>query len=135
MEINSSCENGILLRADEQKRMLNLVGGANTSGVFVCPYVLGMKGSLLGAGNVLRSKYVELVQCIELGTYVLQYSRTPLIRTLVIRMSDYPDRLGPSGRFVENSTKLPSLEITGYRIKYSTVLWLTELQIKRGREV
>jgi hypothetical protein len=32
----------------------------------------------------------------------------------------YPDRLGPSGKFVENSTKLYFLEITGYRIKDRT---------------
>jgi len=36
----------------------------------------------------------------------------------------YPDRLGPSGKFLENSTKWTCLEIDGYRIKYSTVLWL-----------
>jgi hypothetical protein len=45
----------------------------------------------------------------------------------------YPDYLGPSGRFVENSTKLTCLEITGHRIKYSTVLWLLELQIRCDR--
>jgi len=50
-----------------------------------------------------------------------KYSRTPLIRTLVIRTTNCPDRLGPSGKFVENSTKLYCLELTGYRIKYSTV--------------
>jgi len=49
-------------------------------------------------------------------------SRTPLIRTLVIRtlvirIANYPERLGPSSTFVENSTKLTSLEITGYRIE------------------
>jgi len=49
--------------------------------------------------------------------------------------STYPDRLGPSVKFVENSTKLTCLEITVYRIKYSTVLWLLELQIRRGRKV
>jgi len=37
--------------------------------------------------------------------------------------------------FLENSTKLTFLEITGYRIKYSTVLWLLELQIRRDRKV
>ena len=63
------------------------------------------------------------------------YSRTRLIRTLVIRTANYPDRLGPPGKFVYNSTKLTFLEITGYRIKYSTVLWLLELQIRRGRKV
>ena len=47
----------------------------------------------------------------------------------------YPDRLGPSGKFVENSTKLTCLEITGYPIKYSTALWLLELQIRRSRKV
>ena len=41
----------------------------------------------------------------------------------------------PFGKFVENSTKLSYLEITLYRIKYSTVLWLIELQIKRIRKV
>jgi len=58
-----------------------------------------------------------------------------LIRMLVIRIANYPDRLGPSGKFVENSAKLTCLEITGYRIKYSTVLWIVELQIRRGRTV
>jgi len=52
------------------------------------------------------------------------YNRTPLIRVLVVRIEKYPDRLGPSRKFVENSTKLTCLEITGYRIKYGTVLWL-----------
>ena len=63
------------------------------------------------------------------------YSRTPLIRKLVIRIANYPDRIGPSGKFVEESTKLTCVEITGYRIKYSAVLWLLELQIRRGRKV
>jgi hypothetical protein len=61
-----------------------------------------------------------------------RYSRTPLIRTLVIRTANYPDRLGPSGKFVEGSTKLTSLEITGHRIKYRTVLWLLELELESG---
>ena len=47
----------------------------------------------------------------------------------------YPDRIGPSGKFVENSTKITCFEISGYRIKYSTVLWLTEPKIRRGRKV
>ena len=44
----------------------------------------------------------------------------------------YPDRLGCSGKFVENYSKLTCFKITGYRIKYSKVLWLLELQIGRG---
>ena len=57
------------------------------------------------------------------------------MRTLAIRITNYPGQLGPLGKFVENSTKLTCLGITGYRIKYSTVLWLTELQIRYGRKV
>ena len=60
--------------------------------------------------------------------YVTQYSRTPPMRKLVIRTANYPDRLGPSSNFVENSTKLTCPEITSYRIQYSTALWLLELQ-------
>jgi hypothetical protein len=52
------------------------------------------------------------------------YSRTPLIRKLVIWILNYPDRFGPAGKFIENSIKLICLEITGYRIKFSAVLWL-----------
>jgi hypothetical protein len=47
----------------------------------------------------------------------------------------YPDRLGPSGKSVENFTELTCLEITGYGIKYRIVLRLLELQIRRGRKV
>ena len=55
-------------------------------------------------------------------------------RTAHTQIANYPDRLSPKGKFVENSTKLSCLEITSYRIKYSTVLWLIELQIRRGRQ-
>jgi hypothetical protein len=54
---------------------------------------------------------------------------------MVIRIDNYPDRLGPSGKFFENPTKLICLETTGYRIKYSTVVWHLELRIRRGRKV
>jgi hypothetical protein len=56
---------------------------------------------------------------------ILSSRRTDDSRTPLIWISNYPDRLGPSVRFVENSAKLTSLEIAGYLIKYSTVLWLT----------
>jgi hypothetical protein len=46
-----------------------------------------------------------------------------------------PDRVGPSSKFVDKPTKLPSLEIAGYLIKYSTVLWLLEIQISVGEGV
>jgi hypothetical protein len=54
---------------------------------------------------------------------------------LVIRIAICPDRLGASGKFVDNSTKLTCLEITGYQIKYNTVLWLLQLQSRLGRKV
>jgi len=60
----------------------------------------------------------------SLPLFLWQYSRTTLIRTLVIRISNYPDGFGPSCKFVENSTKLTCFEITGYRIKYNEVLLL-----------
>ena len=72
---------------------------------------------LIAVSLLLRSRYLS-----ELPT--LKYSRTPLIRKLVIRISNNPDRLGSWGKSVDNSTKLTSREITGYRIKYGTVLWL-----------
>jgi hypothetical protein len=36
--------------------------------------------------------------------------------------ASYPGRLGPSRKFVENSTELTWLEIKGYEIKCSTVV-------------
>jgi len=45
---------------------------------------------------------------------------------------------GPAWTFIQlagNSTKLTCLEIAGYRIKYSTVLWILELQIRNGSKV
>ena len=46
---------------------------------------------------------------------------------MVIRIAIYPNRLGPSGKNVENFTKITCLEIAGYRNKYSTVSWLLEI--------
>jgi hypothetical protein len=80
--------------------------------------------------------------CIYIGTIILldlyqtvitsKYSRIPLARTLVIGIG-----LALLGKFVENSTKLTGLEITGYRMKYSTPqrYALLELQIRRVRKV
>jgi hypothetical protein len=48
--------------------------------------------------------------------------RTPLIWMQLIQIANYLDWLGPSGKFVKNSTKLTCLDITGYWIKYGTVL-------------
>jgi len=65
----------------------------------------------------------------------LDYNKTPFTRVQVNRFSSHPVRLGLLGRFVDNSKIRTCLEITGYRIKYSTVLWCLELQIRLGRKV
>ena len=58
-----------------------------------------------------------------------KYSRTPLVRTLVIHIG-----LALLVNLSIILQKLACLEITGYKTKYSTVLWLLE-QISRGRKV
>jgi hypothetical protein len=52
---------------------------------------------------------------------------------LVIQIANDPDWLGPSGNFVENSTKLICLEITGYWIGCSALkcYGCLELQISK----
>jgi hypothetical protein len=54
---------------------------------------------------------------------------------LVIHIANYLDQHGLLGKLFENSTKLTRLEIVCYQIKYSKVLWLPELQIRRGPKV
>ena len=89
---------------------------------------------------ILSSSFVAFLCCMtdfprkNKGQIFLYDSRTRLIRTLVIRIAVSSDRLGPSGNFVENSTKLNCRETTGYQIKYSALLWLVELQIRCGRQ-
>jgi len=61
--------------------------------------------------------------------------RIPLQQNSTYPEAGYPDRLGPWGTSVDISKKLTRFEITGYRIKYSTVLWHLKLQIRRGRKV
>jgi len=41
---------------------------------------------------------------------------------LVFRNANRLERRGLSGNFVQNCTKLTCLEITGYRIKYGSVM-------------
>ena len=81
-------------------------------------------------GNLRRSLEASGLGFVFLIAFVLLYGKK----------SDYPDagysdRLGPSDKFVEESTKLTCPKTAGYRIKYSTVLWLIELQIWRGVKV
>jgi hypothetical protein len=56
---------------------------------------------------------------VEVYADKTKYSKTPHIW-----IANYLDWLGPAGKSVNSSTKLTCLEITGYQIKYSTVLWL-----------
>lgn len=67
--------------------------------------------------------------------YIFWYSRTPLMRTLVIRTASYRLRLRGLAKFVDNSTKPTCLEITGYRTKCGTALLLLKLRVGRGRKV
>jgi hypothetical protein len=62
---------------------------------------------------------------IYLNTIELHLSGSPIIRI----------GLAHSGNFVENSTKNNLFETISYRIKYGTVVWLLELQIRRRRKV
>ena len=44
--------------------------------------------------------HAGVIQCSMIGVAVKnRNSGTPLLRTLDIRIADYPDRLGPSGKF------------------------------------
>ena len=52
-----------------------------------------------------------------------------------IRIVHYSDRLGPLGKIRREIYKINWLKVTGFRIKYSRVLWLIELQIGLGRKV
>ena len=80
---------------------------------------------------VLLASYLQILLRISGWLSVgSKYSRTALIPDAC-----YPDRLGHWDKFVQNFSKLTCLEITGYLIKYSTVLWLQELEIWRGRKV
>jgi len=56
----------------------------------------------------------------------MKYSSTALIRTMVIRIANNPDRLRPSNKFIDNFTGLTCFVITGYRIAYSRTLRLPE---------
>jgi hypothetical protein len=53
-----------------------------------------------------------------------EYGHNELQQNSTYPDAGYPDRLGPSGKFDKNSKKLTCLKITGFRIKYSAVLWL-----------
>jgi hypothetical protein len=72
-------------------------------------------------------------QVVDFTRYIVTNLLIQLWQNSTYPEAGYPDRVGPSGNTVDNSTTPTCLEITGYRIKYSTVLWLIELQIRRSR--
>ena len=53
-----------------------------------------------------RTQHAVVTPNDSAGRDIIVISRNPFIRTLVIRLANYPEQLGPSGKFVENSTKL-----------------------------
>jgi hypothetical protein len=65
---------------------------------------------------------------LEIYADITNYSRNPCFW-----FANYPDPLGPASTFIDNYTKKIYLEITGYQITYSTVLWFLELQIRCGQ--
>jgi hypothetical protein len=69
------------------------------------------------------------------AVFVIQTKAYTVELHLSVRWLPGSDRIGLSGEFVENCTKVTYLEINGYRIKYSSVLWLLELQTRRDRKV
>ena len=101
-------------------------------------WVLGLSRGQSSRGVALTTNPHIACWCCLVGLHgraLYRHSTTSLVRTLVIRKSNYPDQLGPSYKFVGNSTKLTSLAITGFLIEYGTVLWLLKHQIRRGRKV
>ena len=82
-----------------------------------------------------RLMMMMMMMMMMMTYYTLKYSRTPVIWTPVTQIANYPARLDSLGKSVENSTKLTCLEITGYLIKYSAILWLLELPVRRGLKV
>ena len=93
---------------------------------------------MFGFGTKTDWPLTQLLRCQgRTHEYALRYgdghfSVTYLRQNSTYPNAGYPDRIGTSDKFVENSTKLTCPEITGYRIKYSTQLWLVKLQIRRG---
>ena len=88
----------------------------------------------LGPSVICREFYkTDLPWNYQLLDQVQYNIMDSLMRMQVIQIANYPVRLGPSGKFVENSTKLTYLEISGYWIKYSTVLWLLLCERKSSR--
>jgi hypothetical protein len=60
-----------------------------------------MKDILLCLGKINKQSNRPSVANI-----IRQYSRTPLIQKMFIRSADYPDRLDPLCKSVENCTKI-----------------------------
>ena len=81
--------------------------------------------NILGGSVHTKKKNSEalIVTTKETGLEVYadktKYSRTPHIW-----ITKYLDWLGPASKSVTNSPKPTCPEITGYQIKYTTVLWL-----------
>ena len=79
--------------------------------------------------------FFSLHELPQPAKHSLYYSRTLLVRTLVVRIASCPIGVGTTGKFFVNSTKITCLQITGYRIQFSAVAWLLELYTWRCRNI
>jgi hypothetical protein len=104
-------------------------GSSRNCCTVACSHVLRQQQQLL---------YTFWLLCIVLSAegevMSLEQTRTVELHLSGRWLSRSVWRLGKMCRELLNII-LPCNEITGYRIKYSTVLWFIELQIRRGREV
>jgi hypothetical protein len=96
--------------------------------------------------RLLSSIHAQLVQIFVIYVRQIEKKRNRTVGMMLLYNSTNPDagypefQLSGSARTFgeicrEFYKKLTCLDITGYRIKYSTVLWLLELQIRRVRKV
>jgi hypothetical protein len=81
-----------------------------------------------------------LITCRSLLQYVALHlimgcSQAPYCCSFCVRHANYPNRLDPPGKFVEDSTKQTCLEMTGYRIMYNTALCLLSEAWSKGLDV
>ena len=94
----------------------------------------GPRGTIL-VPQLRNSEFFIIGHCPNFPLVLVYIFKMMLLQNSTYPEPGYTDRFGPSGKCVENPTKISCLEITGYRIKYSRLSWLLELQIRLGRKV
>jgi hypothetical protein len=66
----------------------------------------------ISSNRITPVTYVKKWQLFLSNTHLSKNSRNPFIRTLVILIANYPERLGPSGKFVENLQNQIALKLS-----------------------